>query len=210
LPLAPTTLNLITDLSPLISPIPTASLTTPVLPLSAYQLQYKYPLFEESRFQYTGTWQSSDPSFSAQFDGIFTHTSGLTFLQFYNTTLTDFYIHMKTLNGRYMDQQFISATFNVSKIPYNKLTGTFTIKGPTKFRISSKFGHEFSHQNYNTEFFISLKDQHGSPFDLHSTHIDDLKINFTLKETGLDGNIFLEQTFALFFRFEFWLRICRP
>jgi hypothetical protein len=89
-----------------------------------------------------------------------------------------------------MDQQYISATFNVSKIPYNKLTGTFTIKGPTKFTISSKFGHEFSHQNYETEFFISLKNSNSQPFDLHSPHISDLKINFTLKETGLDGKIF--------------------
>ena len=80
---------------------------------------------------------------------------------------------MKTLNGKYMDGQFMEVTFNVSKIPYSKTTGTFNITGQTKFTLSSLFGHEYSYQSYPTEFFISLKNKHGQPFDLHSTEIDD-------------------------------------
>jgi hypothetical protein len=80
---------------------------------------------------------------------------------------------MKTLNGRYMDQRFIEATFPISKIPYSKTTGTFNITTQTKFTLASMFGRQYSYQSYPTEFLITLKNKHGQPFDLHSTLIDD-------------------------------------
>lgn len=143
-----------------------------------------WPLFDEIRYQYVGTWNilQSQNSNITIFDDKFNKKNGLMFLQFYKGKYDDIYIALTAINGDYVDGYNIFTMFNITKSPFDEKTSTYYYSGPTNFDINHDLGLLSEKKIYDVNFKIQLLNSNLNPWNIKSNKLYRLIATFT--QTG--------------------------